>query len=126
MRKLAEEIGERHVFRPQSLANARDYIRSRWEAEGYVVEAQTYEVMDVPCSNLSITLPGTRFPGQVVLMGAHYDTVRGSPVRTTTPAALLRCWNWAVASTSADPAARSAWWLLLMRRHRFTGEKWVV
>ena len=79
VRKLAQEIGERHVFRPQSLAKARDYIRSCWEAEGYVVEAQTYEVMDVPCSNLSITLPGTRFPKQVVLMGAHYDTVRGSP-----------------------------------------------
>ena len=33
VRKLAEEIGERHVFRPQSLAKARDYIRSRWEVE---------------------------------------------------------------------------------------------
>ena len=71
VRKLAGEIGERHVFRPQSLAKARDCIRNCWEAEGYTVEAQTYEAMDVPCSNLSITIPGTRLPGQVVLMGAH-------------------------------------------------------
>jgi Zn-dependent M28 family amino/carboxypeptidase len=79
VRKLAGEIGERHVFRPQSLAAARDYIHSCWQAEGYGVETQEYEVMDIPCANLSITLPGTRLPGQVVLTGAHYDTVRGSP-----------------------------------------------
>ena len=79
VRKLAGEIGERHVFWPQSLAEARDYIRSCWEVEGYTVEAQTYEAMDIPCSNLRITIPGTHVPGQVVLMGAHYDTVRGSP-----------------------------------------------
>lgn len=79
VRKLAGEIGERHVFRPRSLAAARDYIRRCWQAEGHAVETQEYEAMDVPCANLSITLPGTRLPGQVVLVGAHYDTVRGSP-----------------------------------------------
>jgi Zn-dependent M28 family amino/carboxypeptidase len=79
VRELAGEIGERHVFRPRSLVAARDYIRRCWQAEGYAVETQEYEAMDVPCTNLSITLPGTRLPGQVVLVGAHYDTVRGSP-----------------------------------------------
>jgi Zn-dependent M28 family amino/carboxypeptidase len=79
VRKLAEEIGERHVGRPQSLAAARDYISSRWQAEGYVVQAQAYEAMGIPCANLSVALPGIRWPGQVVLMGAHYDTVPGSP-----------------------------------------------
>ncbi len=79
VRKLAEEIGERHVLRPHSLAAARDYIRDRWQAEGYVVETQEYDAKEVPCVNLIVTLPGTRSPGQVVLMGAHYDTVPGSP-----------------------------------------------
>ncbi|HEX8874569.1 MAG TPA: M28 family peptidase [Nitrosospira sp.] len=79
VRKLAEEIGERHVGRPQSLAAACDYIRSRWQDERYAVEAQAYEVVDISCVNLSITLPGIRWPEQVVLAGAHYDTVPGSP-----------------------------------------------
>ena len=79
VRKLAGEIGERHVFRPRSLADARDYIHHCWEAEGYAVETQEYEARDIPCANLSVTLPGTRLPGQVVLMGAHYDTVQDSP-----------------------------------------------
>ena len=38
VRKLAEEIGERHVGRPHSLAAARDYISRRCQAEGYAVE----------------------------------------------------------------------------------------
>ena len=79
VRKLAGEIGERHVFRPRSLAAARDYIHHCWEAEGYAVETQEYEARDIPCANLSVTLPGTRLRGQVVLMGAHYDTVQDSP-----------------------------------------------
>jgi Zn-dependent M28 family amino/carboxypeptidase len=77
--KLAGEIGERHVFRPRSLAAARDYIHRCWQGDGHAVETQEYEAMDIPCANLSITLPGTRLPRQVVLIGAHYDTVRGSP-----------------------------------------------
>jgi Zn-dependent M28 family amino/carboxypeptidase len=79
VRKLAEEIGERHVGRPRSLAAARDYISGRWQAEGLAVEAQTYEAEGIPCANLSVTLPGTRWPDQIVLVGAHYDTVPGSP-----------------------------------------------
>lgn len=79
VRELAEKIGERHVWRPQSLAAARDYILGQWQAEGYAVETQAYEALDVPCANLSINLPGARWPGQVVLVGAHYDTVRQSP-----------------------------------------------
>lgn len=79
VRELAEEIGERHVWRPQSLAAAQEYILGQWQAEGYAVETQVYEALDVPCANLSINLSGTRWPGQVVLVGAHYDTVRQSP-----------------------------------------------
>ncbi|SEO80782.1 Peptidase family M28 [Nitrosovibrio sp. Nv6] len=79
VRELAEEIGERHVWLPQSLATARDYIVGQWQAEGHTVETQAYEALDVLCANLSIDLPGTRWPRQVVLVGAHYDTVRQSP-----------------------------------------------
>jgi len=79
VRKLAEEIGERHVGRPHSLAAARDYISRRCQAEGYAVEVQAYEAQGILCANLSITLPGVRWPDQIVLVGAHYDTVPGSP-----------------------------------------------
>ena len=79
VRTLAGEIGERNVWRPAALDAARDYIRDTWQAQGHAVETQDYEAYGMVCSNLWITLPGTIRPGEIVLMGAHYDTVSGSP-----------------------------------------------
>jgi len=79
VRRLAGTIGERNVWRPDALAAARDYIRSQWQSQGHEVAVQEYDAYDTPCSNLIITLPGTRWPEQSLLMGAHYDTVARSP-----------------------------------------------
>lgn len=77
--KLATEIGERNVFRPRALHAAADYIRGEWTAMGYDVDAQSYRANGVLSENLEITLPGTGTPGEVILIGAHYDSVQGSP-----------------------------------------------
>ena len=76
---LAGAIGERNVFRPQALAAARDYIEATWRAQGYAVDAQEYEVRGVPCANLEVSRPGARRAGEVILLGAHYDSVRACP-----------------------------------------------
>jgi len=76
---LAHEIGERHVFRPQALAAAADYIQSVWEAQGYEVARHVYEVEGVGCANLEVLRTGVDRPDEVLLIGAHYDSVRGSP-----------------------------------------------
>ena len=78
VRKLAEEIGPRHILRPEP-SRRRDYIGDQWRAEGYVVETQEYTVRDILCMNVIVTLPGIALPDQVVLAGAHYDTVPRSP-----------------------------------------------
>jgi hypothetical protein len=77
--QLAHEIGERNVFRPQALAAAADYIQSVWEAQGYEVARQVYEVEGVDCANLEVSRIGVCEPDKVLLIGAHYDSVRGSP-----------------------------------------------
>ncbi|NNG04424.1 MAG: M28 family peptidase, partial [Inquilinus sp.] len=79
VRRLAGEIGERHVFRPHALAAAADFIGACWRDQGYVVVPQAYEVRGVPCLNLEATRVGTSRPDRIVLVGAHYDTVVGSP-----------------------------------------------
>jgi Zn-dependent M28 family amino/carboxypeptidase len=76
--ELAGVIGERNVFRPQAYAEAADYIQSTWRGLGYDVSEQEYDVHGNRCVNLEATRIGTR-PGQVLLIGAHYDSVRGSP-----------------------------------------------
>jgi Zn-dependent M28 family amino/carboxypeptidase len=79
VRVLAGEIGERHVWRPQALHAAAGYIRGQFEAAGYAVAAQGYEAHGVRCENLEVAVPGARSAGEIVLAGAHYDTVPGSP-----------------------------------------------
>ena len=74
---LAGTIGERHVFRPHALAAAADYIDAAWRAQGYVPERETFTANGVGCANLVITRPGP--VDEILLIGAHYDTVRGSP-----------------------------------------------
>ena len=76
---LAAEIGERNVFRPRALSAAAAYIEQQWRALGYDVTAQRYETLGVPCCNLEVVHPGQRRPDEIVLVGAHYDSVRGSP-----------------------------------------------
>ncbi len=79
VRQLAEVIGERNVYRPEALHAARRYIGQAWEAQGYEVTSQDYEVEGITCSNLEITRIGSRHPDQFILVGAHYDSVVGSP-----------------------------------------------
>lgn len=77
--ELSGIIGERHVRRPQALRAAADYIKTVWSAQGYQVTAQCYDVRGVSCANLEINKTGTARPDEILLIGAHYDTVPGSP-----------------------------------------------
>ena len=79
VQRLATGIGERNVWRPDALYAAADYIRSVWTSQGLTVEGQRYTVEDVESENLEVTLPGTGQPEAILLVGAHYDTVPGSP-----------------------------------------------
>ncbi|MEE9534108.1 MAG: M28 family peptidase, partial [Acidimicrobiia bacterium] len=76
---LAGAIGERNVFRPGSLEAAADYIGSTWAAQGHDVSSQVYPDRGVDCANLEVSIPGRQRAGEFVLVGAHYDSVRGSP-----------------------------------------------
>ena len=79
VRMLAETIGERNVYRPRALADAAAYIEQQWHDMGYKAIQQNYNVRGVHCSNLEVTRPGKRHPAEILLIGAHYDTVMGSP-----------------------------------------------
>jgi len=76
---LAGGIGERNVFRPAALSAAREYIAAEWRQQGYQVCQQWYEVAGQSCANLEAARPGSTWPKQILVVGAHYDTVRGSP-----------------------------------------------
>lgn len=76
---LATEIGERNVLRPQALHAAADYIRGQWTMMGYQVAVQRYLANGIASENLEVTVPGKVKPDEIILIGAHYDSVPGSP-----------------------------------------------
>lgn len=76
---LAGDIGERNVFRPQALRAAADFIEHEWRSQGYAVRPQVYETFGMPCANLEVERRGTVAPTEILLIGAHYDSVMGSP-----------------------------------------------
>jgi Zn-dependent M28 family amino/carboxypeptidase len=77
--QLANRIGERNLLRPAALTAAADYIAATWRGQGYQLASQHYQVSGVDCANLEITCPGGARPEQIIVIGAHYDTVPGSP-----------------------------------------------
>jgi Zn-dependent M28 family amino/carboxypeptidase len=80
VKRLAVDIGERNVrYRPKQLAQAADLIEARFTAAGCAVTRQEYKVGDTSCCNLEVEVIGTAHPGEIVLVGAHYDTVPGTP-----------------------------------------------
>ena len=76
---LAGSIGERNVWKYERLQRAADYIDAELRANGYAPERQTYDVSHLAVSNIEATLPGTTRGGEIVVLGAHYDTVPGCP-----------------------------------------------
>jgi Zn-dependent M28 family amino/carboxypeptidase len=76
---LALGIGERHVGRPQALHAAEAYIAGELAGLGYEVARQTYVAEGIASSNLEVAVPGGARGAEIVLAGAHYDTVPGSP-----------------------------------------------
>jgi Zn-dependent M28 family amino/carboxypeptidase len=76
---LAGEIGERHVGRPKALHAAESFIAGALASLGYEVSRQSYLAQGVESSNLEVTVQGGSRATEIVLVGAHYDTVPGSP-----------------------------------------------
>ena len=78
--KLASEIGERNVFKPDALRRAANYLRAVWVEQGYRVNDHSYRMRTLgEWANLEVTIPGAERPEEIVVIGAHYDSVLGSP-----------------------------------------------
>ncbi len=76
---LAGTIGERNLFRMKRLVAAADYIRATLSGFGYRVKSYPYQVSGNPCENLDVEILGKDRSDEILLIGAHYDTVQGSP-----------------------------------------------
>ncbi len=76
---LAGDIGERSLFAEGTLTTAANFIEAALAKAGYQVNRQGYEVRGTICHNLEVEIPGGPRRDEIVIIGAHYDSVSGSP-----------------------------------------------
>src|SRR5438105_10133085 len=74
---LAGKIGERNMAAYPQLNAAADFIEDSFSRAGLSPRRDSYELRGKKCHNIETEIRGTR--PQIVLVGAHYDSVYGSP-----------------------------------------------
>lgn len=76
---LAGRIGERNIWHYASLVAAATYLDEELRTLGYEVKTQAYPTMELTVKNLEAELTGVSQPEETIIVGAHYDSVLGSP-----------------------------------------------
>jgi hypothetical protein len=76
---LAGQIGERNMQHYDALNRSADYIRQTLEQHEYKVSEDTYEVGGKKLRILYTQLEGGKNASEPFVVGAHYDSVEGSP-----------------------------------------------
>jgi hypothetical protein len=95
VQKLAGEIGERNMWHYTQLNAAADFIEDSFSRAGLHPRRDSYEIRGQACHNIEAEIPGqpqgaasaeataakavVSSPPSIILIGAHYDSVFGSP-----------------------------------------------
>lgn len=74
---LAGDIGERNMFRYAQLNAAADFIETSFSKVGLKPRRDTYDLNGQSCHNIEVEIRGSS--PQIVVVGAHYDSVAGCP-----------------------------------------------
>lgn len=77
VQKVAGEIGERNVQRCPQLLAAADFIEQSFASAGLQPRRDGYDAHGKLCENIEVEIPGSS--NEIVVIGAHYDSVFGSP-----------------------------------------------
>jgi len=76
---LAGDIGERNVFIHTALEKASAFLQDELKQAGFTPDLQQYEIMGTTVANIEVEIKGVTHPKEIVVIGAHYDSVAGSP-----------------------------------------------
>ena len=77
--RLAGEIGERNVIAYEPLQKTAQYIEDNFKKVGFQVKSQEYTVQMRKVRNLIAEISGGAKANEIVVIGAHYDTVYDCP-----------------------------------------------
>jgi hypothetical protein len=86
VQKLAGDIGERNMWHYTQLNEAADFIDDSFSRAGLHPRRDSYDLHGQACHNIEAEIPGrpqgavvSSPPPSIILIGAHYDSVFGSP-----------------------------------------------
>jgi Peptidase family M28 len=74
---LAGQIGERNMARYPQLNAAADFIENAFSRAGLLLRRDSYDLHRRACHNIEAEIRGVR--PEILLIGAHYDSVFGAP-----------------------------------------------
>src|SRR5512132_3296987 len=77
VQKLAGEIGERNMWHYAQLNAAAEFIEDSFSRAGLRTRRDTYEMQGQACHNIEAEISGNS--PEIIVIGAHYDSVFGSP-----------------------------------------------
>ncbi|MFN6129691.1 MAG: M28 family metallopeptidase [Planctomycetota bacterium] len=77
--RLAGLIGPRYLLKPKTIQATIGYIEGQWSRMGYSVSQECYDALGNEATNLIVEQPGKRWADEIILLGAHYDTVFSTP-----------------------------------------------
>jgi Zn-dependent M28 family amino/carboxypeptidase len=77
--RLAGLIGPRHLSQPAAFAAAAALVERELADAGYAVERQTYLAGGHEVANIVAELPGGKKKDEIIIVGAHYDTIPSTP-----------------------------------------------
>lgn len=76
---LAATVGERNLDRYKNLQAAAQYLEDRFKSLGYAPEEQEFKAEGLSTKNIFVQIRGAQHPEEIVVVGAHYDSVYGCP-----------------------------------------------
>jgi Zn-dependent M28 family amino/carboxypeptidase len=76
---LSVNIGSRSVYEYDKIEDTKHYIFSCLKNFVYTPTLQNHDYEGKTYSNIIVSIPGIQYPHETVIVGAHYDTVYGTP-----------------------------------------------
>jgi len=76
---LSGTIGQRNSLNYAGIKKAAEFLEAELNTAGYTVNHNRYQIDGKDYDNLEVEIKGSDRPDQIMLIGAHYDSVPFSP-----------------------------------------------
>ncbi len=77
--RLAGLIGPRYLQKPKTIQATIGYIEGQWAGMGHKSSHECYDAIGDQATNLIVEQSGSKRADEIILLGAHYDTVYSTP-----------------------------------------------